>query len=203
MEKNINIVVFDFGNVLLQVDRLKICSNLSIHSPLTAKEIENQIFGTDIEYDSETGKYDSKEHFRRIKERIKGNKNWSYDEFYHEFKDGFADNIDGEKALEYAGKKARIFILSNTSYLHSLCLFEHELLATIPEHFFFSYKVGVMKPNRKIWDILCEAGSVKPEKCLYIDDVVEYCDIAKRIGFNVINYDLKTMNLTAELKKWL
>jgi len=203
MKKNISAVVFDFGNVLLKVDRLKICSRLSVHSPLSAEEICGQIYGTEIEYDSETGKYNSKEHFRIIKEHIKGNKGWGYDEFYYEFKDGFEDNSDGEEALVYAGERARVFVLSNTTYLHSLCLFEHELLATIPEAFIFSYKVGVMKPDRKIWKIMCKTGSVKPEECLYIDDIVEYCNTAGQIGFNVINYDIKKMNLKDELKKWL
>ncbi len=203
MKKNISTVVFDFGNVLLKVDRLKICSPLSVHSPLSAEEICRRIYGTDIEYDSETGRYDSREHFRRIKERINGNSNWSYDEFYHEFKDGFEDNRDGEEALKYAGKKVRVFVLSNTTYLHSLCLFENEMFATIPELFIFSYKVGVMKPDRKIWDIMCRMGSVKPEECLYIDDIKEYCNTAEQIGFNVIHYNMETMNLKSELANWL
>ena len=203
MKKSISTVVFDFGNVLLKVDRLKICSHLSVHSPLSAEEICKIIYGTEIEYNSETGKYDSKEHFRIIKERIRGDKDWNYDEFYHEFKDGFEDNPDGEEALIYVGERSRVFVLSNTTYLHSLCLFEHEPLATIPELFIFSYKVGVMKPDRKIWDIMCKMGSVEPEECLYIDDIEEYCNTAGQIGFNVVNYDIKKMNLKIELKKWL
>ncbi|RKX80590.1 MAG: hypothetical protein DRP57_12840 [Spirochaetes bacterium] len=203
MKKNISTVVFDFGNVLLKVDRLKICSHLSKHSALPAEKICRIIYGTEIEYYSETGKYDSREHFRVIKDAIKGDEGWCYEEFFHEFKDGFEDNPDGEEALKYAGEKARVFVLSNTTYLHSLCLFEHETLATIPELFIFSYKVGVMKPDRRIWDIMCARGSVKPEECLYIDDIEEYCSTAERIGFNVINYDINKMNLKSELKRWL
>ncbi len=203
MGKGITTVVFDFGNVLAKVDRLKICSHLSVHSPLDAEEICRRIYGTDIEYDSETGKYDSKEHFKRIKERINGEGNWSYEEFKEEFKNGFERNEDGERALIYAGKRARVFVLSNTTYLHSLYLFEQELLATIPELFVFSYKVGVMKPDKRIWEIMCKMGCVKPGECLYIDDVSEYCNVAGNLGFNVIHYDFRRMQLTEELKKWL
>ncbi len=203
MERDISVVVFDFGNVLAKVDRLKICSHLAVHSPFNAEEICKRIYGTDIEYDSETGRYDSREHFRRIKERIDGEKNWTYEEFRDEFKDGFERNKDGEKALIYASKYARVFVLSNTTYLHSLYLFEQEILATIPELFVFSYKVGVMKPDKRIWERMCEMGRVKPEDCLYIDDVKEYCDVASNLGFSVIHYNFREMKLVDELKKWL
>ena len=199
---NITAVVFDFGNVLAKIDRLKICRNLSKHSPLSPEEICRRIFGTDIEFDSETGKYDSIEHFKRIKERIEAYESWRYDEFYEEYKNGFEENPDGEAALEYAGRKARVFVLSNTSEIHARWLLENRKLSSIPELFIFSFEVGVMKPDPGIWEALCKLGSVRPEECLYIDDVVSYCSAAEKLGFNTIHYDYRTMVLKDELSRW-
>lgn len=203
MAPKITTVVFDYGNVLVKLNRPKVCKRLSRHSDLLPEEICNRIFKTDIEYDSETGKYDSKEHFLRIKKRINAHDGWTYEEFYQEFKNGFDRNPDGERALKYAGKRSRVFILSNTSKIHSQWLLEHKKLSSVPELFIFSFEVGIMKPDKRIWEILCEKGSVKPEECLYIDDILEYCTVAEEMGFHVINYDLKRMHLKNELSKWL
>ncbi len=199
----ISTVVFDFGNVLARVERLKICRRFSKHSPLSPEEICSCIYGTEIEYDSETGKYDSRGHFLKIKESILAEEGWSYDEFCGEFKDGFERNPDGEAALKYAGERARVFVLSNTTKLHARWLLDHKELSKIPELFIFSYEVGVMKPDEKIWKIMCQRGGVEPEECLYIDDVKEYCIAAEKLGFNVINYDINSGNLKKELHKWL
>ena len=56
----IKAAVFDFGNVLATVDRL------ARHSPMSAQEVQTAVFGTDLEWDSETGRYDSRRHFELI-----------------------------------------------------------------------------------------------------------------------------------------
>jgi putative hydrolase of the HAD superfamily len=203
MNTSIEVVVFDFGNVLVRLDRLRICSNLANHSPLSPEEICSRIYNSDLEYDSETGKYGSREYFRRIKQRIQGNHGWTYEQFQSEFKDVFELNPEGMEALKAASGRKRIFILSNISYLHALWLFEHEDLVTIPEQHIFSFKVGAMKPDPKIWEVMLRMGSIEARQCLYIDDIKEYCEAAERIGFNSIHYQLGTTQLMEELSYWL
>ncbi len=140
MNTSIEAVVFDFGNVLVRLDRLRICSHLAKNSPLSPEDICSRIYDSDLEYDSETGKYDSREYFRRIKQRIQGNHGWTYEQFRSEFKDGFELNPEGMEALQAASGRKRVFILSNISYLHALRLFEHEDLVTLPEQHIFSFK---------------------------------------------------------------
>ncbi len=203
MKESISAVVFDFGNVLALVDRLKICARFTGHSPLSAEEICKNIYGTDIEYDSETGKYDSIGHFKKIKERIKGNNGWSYEQFYQEYKNGFVPNEEGVEALKIAAEKKRVFILSNTTYLHSLWLFEQEVLATLPELHIFSYKVGVMKPDPGIWKAMFRMGSVSPGECLFIDDVESFCEAAEKLGLKTIHYRKGKTNLLTEIGRRL
>ena len=131
MENSINAVIFDFGNVLALVDRPKICTAFSAHSPFPTDEIHRRIFGTDIEHDSETGKYDSQEHFRRIKERIEGNHGWSYQEFQREYEQGLTVDPYGVECLEMAAARKRVFVLSNISYLHALYLFNTDFRAAL------------------------------------------------------------------------
>ena len=199
----IRAVVFDFGNVLANVDRLRICSRLAEHSPLPAQEVCARIYGTDIELDSETGKCDSRGHFDRIKERIQGNGSWTYEEFREEFKEGFSLNPEGMEALRLAARDKRVFILSNIPYLHSLWLYEQEELATLPEQHIFSFKVGVMKPDPGIWRALLERAVLRPEQCLYIDDLEPFCLVARGLGFRALRYRKGETDLVGELQKWL
>jgi HAD superfamily hydrolase (TIGR01509 family) len=201
--RQIEAVVFDFGNVLANVERLKICARLAEHSPLNAEEVCARIYGTDIERDSETGRYDSEGHFQSIKERIQGNGGWTYEEFREEFKEGFSLNREGMEALRLAARSKRVFVLSNTTYLHSLWLYEHEELATLPEQHIFSFKVGVMKPDPGIWRALLERASLQPAQCLYIDDLEPFCAAARRLGLNALHYRKGRTDLVGELKSWL
>jgi HAD superfamily hydrolase (TIGR01509 family) len=200
---DITAVVFDFGNVLANVDRLRICSRLAAHSPLSPEEVCARIYGTDIEVDSETGRYDSRGHFQRIKERIQGNGGWSYEEFREEFRDGFSPNPEGMDAFRLAAQGKRVFVVSNIPYLHSLWLYEQEELVTLPEQHIFSFKVGVMKPDPGIWQVLLQRARLAPEQCLYIDDVEAFCVAARRLGFNALHYRKGETDLVGELRRWL
>jgi FMN phosphatase YigB (HAD superfamily) len=130
----IKAVVFDFGNVLCRLDRPGVNAALAAHSPLSAAEVNALVWGTDLERDSETGRYDSLEFFRRIKEAIRGEALWTYDAFAGEFMKCLVPYPEGEAALLAVHNLGlRTFILSNTSFLHARFMFNREILATIPE----------------------------------------------------------------------
>jgi HAD superfamily hydrolase (TIGR01509 family) len=196
-------VVFDFGNVLANVDRLRICARLAEHSPLSAEEVCSHIYGTDIETDSETGRYDSRGHFERIRERIRGDGGWTYEQFRDEFRDGFSLNDEGMQALRLAASKTRVFVLSNIPYLHSLWLYEQEELATLPEQHVFSFKVGAMKPDPAIWRALLSRAGLAADQCLYVDDVESFCTAADRLGFRTLHYRRGETDLLGELERWI
>ena len=196
----IKAVYFDFGNVLATVDRDEICAAIGIHSPLTTREIEVRIFGTDIEWDSETGRIDSHGHFNRIKSSIDGEPSWTYEQFAAEFPTGLHLNEEGISAMKFAGREKRVFILSNTSYVHSLWLYSQEPLATLPEGFVFSFKVGVMKPDPEIWLKALSMHSLDAQECIYIDDIPEFCSAAEDLGFSAIHYAKGQTDLRAELQ---
>lgn len=199
----IKAVIFDYGNVLVNVERDKICRRLARHSPLSPDEIASKLFGSDLEYDSETGKYDSREFFRRVKERIRGDKKWTYQQFRSEYRNGFSFNEEGLRALRFVSGLKRTFILSNTNYLHALWLFEHEELVLLPEQHIFSFKVGVMKPHPGIWQVLLERAALKAEECVYVDDVKSFCDTAEKLGFYTIHYQKGITNLIDELNRYI
>lgn len=197
-------VVFDFGNVLAHVDRREIGESFAAHSPLEPAEILEELFGGELEEKAETGVYDSRQYFAAVKERIDGEESWEYDRFCREYTSALELSKEGVEALHLAAQGGRrVFILSNTSYLHARWLFEQEPLATIPEWHIFSFKVGVMKPDPAIWEYLCRRAGIEPAESLYLDDVEENCRAAGELGFQTLHHRPGLTDLPRELARLL
>lgn len=197
----IKAVAFDLGNVLCKLDRDSCNAALAVHSPLSVAEVGSLLWGGELEHDSETGRTDSHEYFRRIKEVIRGDQTWQYEEFCDEYMKALVPHLPGEQAVVRARELGlRVFLLSNTSFLHSRFIFSREILATIPELYAFSYKVGVMKPDPAIWRWLLERSGLVAGECLYFDDVPKYCSVGASLGFQTSVHDLVQGNLVKELE---
>lgn len=194
-------VAFDLGNVLCKLDRDSCNAALAVHSPLSADEVGRLLWGGELEHDSETGRIDSHEYFRRIKEVICGEQDWHYEEFCDEYMNALVSYPPGEQAVVRARELGlRVFIISNTSFLHSRFIFSREILATIPELYSFSYKVGVMKPHPDMWRWLLERSGLPARECLYFDDVPAYIEAGAALGFQAHVHDLARGNLVKELE---
>lgn len=197
-------VVFDFGNVLAHVTRERIGEAFASHSPLSPEEILRRIFGTDLERKAETGVWNSFEFFRGVQEAISGDPFWEYEEFVQGYCSALEPSQEGVEALRLASREGRrVFVLSNTSYLHARWLFEQESLATIPEWHVFSFKVGLMKPDPGIWHYLCSHAGIEPESTLYIDDLYENCAVAGELGFSTLNNEPGRSDLVGEIETLL
>jgi len=51
-----------------------------------------------------------------------------------------------------------------------------------------SYQHGIRKPDPRIFQLAAERLGVELEECVFIDDVVEYCEGAQSIGMTAIQY---------------
>lgn len=192
----IRAVIFDFGNVLCRLDRSACNSALAAHSPLDAEKVGRLVWGGDIELDAETGKIDSREHFRRIKAAIGGEAAWTYDCFATEYLSAIQPHPEGEAALLGAKELGlRCFILSNTSFLHARGIFTNEVLCTVPELHALSFKLGWMKPDPRCWTWILERTGLPAGDCLYVDDVAAYCATAESLGFRAIHYEIGSIDL--------
>ena len=197
-------VVFDFGNVLAMFDHLAQCRQLARRSPLPAEEILRRIWNNDLERDAESGRCGSQEQFQRVRRRIQAPESWTYEQFLQDFAAGLEFNPEGLAALRLAaGAGRRTFILSNISYAHARCLFLHEELATIPEGYVLSFKVGAMKPDPAIWQHLLRTTGLSAGQCLYIDDEAPFCEAAQAQGFTPLHYRRGSTDLLGRLRDLL
>ncbi|PKL06950.1 MAG: hypothetical protein CVV53_01685 [Spirochaetae bacterium HGW-Spirochaetae-9] len=197
-------VVFDFGNVLCALDRMAFARAAAPHARLSAEDLDRALWGGAFEHDFETGKYGSREYFRRVGQLAGFTPDYTYDQFVEDYTKIILPNPDGEEGLLAArALGARCFVLSNTSWLHARKIFDNEILASVPELHILSYKVGSMKPDPRIWLKLLEYSSLEADDCLYIDDVKAYCDTAESLGFGAFCYDKNADSLSHIVKNML
>ncbi|MFZ2635879.1 MAG: HAD-IA family hydrolase [Rectinemataceae bacterium] len=189
-------VVFDFGNVLCGVNRMAFSRAAAAHSRLGPGELDALLWGGRLERALETGEIDSHDYFEKVRSLAKLDPDYSYEAFASDFAKIIEPHPEGEEALRLAKRLGkRCFVLSNTSFIHAKCIFGNETLASLPELHILSYKIGVMKPDPEIWRALLRYSGLSAEECLYVDDVSEYCDTARKLGFGALCYDKNTQNL--------
>ena len=63
----------------------------------------------------------------------------------------------------------------------------------------YSYDVGCRKPEKKIYQLACEAAKVDAESCVFIDDLKDNITGAYQVGLLGVHYK-NTLELKEELK---
>lgn len=109
----------------------------------------------------------------------------------------FDNCLDSLHRLDYAtdwikevkNKGRKVLYLSNYSRL--LVEGKPEVLDFLTEMDggVFSYQVGTIKPEPRIYQILIDKYLLKPENCVFIDDRKENIEAAEELGFQTILFD--------------
>lgn len=189
MDKNFTAILFDLGNVLieLQADRVRKCfkSLFKLDYDIYHESLPD-FFG-----DFEKGIFTPMQFFDKIK------RYYQVDTDYECFKECWnallgiipSNNIDLLKRLRSMGYQ--LYLLSNTNELHLSCLEEY-LLKEYP-HFwslfdrvFLSCRCGMRKPDRPIFEYVLNEILHPAEQVLFIDDGPMNICAAKALGFQTI-----------------
>ncbi len=95
--------------------------------------------------------------------------------------------------LKELSKKYRLFLLSNTDSIH---IATFEKTSGIPfytdfyncfEKVYFSFDMGLRKPDPKIYQFLLDKHNLVPQNTLFVDDKKENTDSAANLGIQVWN----------------
>jgi HAD superfamily hydrolase (TIGR01509 family) len=206
---NYKAVLFDFGNVVIDID-----PELTLHafSELSGKSVErvrSVISESQLFRRYETGAFDDDE-FREIVRQTLG----------YPFSDDEVDKAWNALLLDVPPHRIdlildlkanhKVFLLSNTNSLHiNACdsyfrqQFGMDSVASLFDKAFYSYEMGLWKPEEQIYlQVLAETGLVA-EEILFIDDNQSNIESAKKLGFQTIHlippdditnhFDLKTL----------
>lgn len=180
-------ILFDFGNVIYRVDHQRLVSDLSALSGKTLEEVRLRIEeGTALSRDYELGLLSSDEFL----ERISGLLGHRFDRaaFIRVF-NGFFTPIEATQQL-IRRLKARYLLglVSNTNPWHAEYTIRPCEVFPLFDAVSLSYEVGAFKPDpRLLEDALGKLGLTAAE-CVFIDDLAENVEGARRMGLHGVIY---------------
>ena len=95
--------------------------------------------------------------------------------------------------IESLKNKYKIFLLSNTNKIHYdfYCNnFKNQYVYDFPDLFhkaYFSFKLGLKKPDTKIFQLVLDDNGLIPSETLFIDDTLIHINSASSMGINTIH----------------
>ena len=93
----------------------------------------------------------------------------------------------------FESKKYRLFLLSNTNDLHITWIKENWGIAIYNEfknyfeQFYLSFEINLRKPDVEIYNFVLEKNNLKPSETVFVDDLSENTETAKKIGIKTWN----------------
>ncbi|RIH63312.1 HAD family phosphatase [Mariniphaga sediminis] len=185
---NIKNIVFDLGNVLLNLD-----FNASIHAfrqlGLSSEVINRQqAYADPIFYDLEVGRASPAQFRTRVRQILKnpGATDQQIDDaWYAMVLDIPAKRVEMVKDLR---KKFNVFLFSNTNQIHISRLHKefretHGIdFPSIFEKDFYSHEIHERKPDLSSFQKVIQLSGVRPEETLFVDDLEDNIAGAQKTG---------------------
>ncbi|CAM3290205.1 HAD family hydrolase [Aquirufa ecclesiirivi] len=188
-------LLFDLGNVLLPIDLDKTYhafSNLS--HQYSSQEVKELTHSQSLWAAYESG-LQSDEEFREFL-RVKLALNCTDEQFDQAFLALLLNFHPGVyEWLENLSKQFSLYLLSNTSAIHAKKFTQvplgpqGESLFTLFQKTYFSFNLGLIKPDVNIYYHVIQDLSLKPENIVFFDDNFHNIESAKRVGINGVLID--------------
>lgn len=193
-------IVFDLGNVLLPFDYTPFKQGLDAIEPglseIFAREYQHNYTG--LHRALERGDMTDEQFLDAVTEILGHKVDREY--FCKIFSTVFWVNEDVAALLPKLKQHYRIFLLSNTNNIHRQYGWKEYGFLEHFEKLFLSHEVKAIKPEAEIYRAVSNFTGLLPEEHLFIDDVAEYAQGARNVGWDAIQFT-GYENLTDELKK--
>ncbi len=178
-------IVFDLGNVLIPFDYNILVEKINkIEPELGNKFIEYYRSNYSIHRDFERGFISEKEFVNKmldvLENRIDANTFCNY------YADIFRVNEDVVSLLPILNNNYKLFLLSNTDSIHQKYGWQKYDFLKHFDKLILSHEVGAVKPDEKIYRAVEDASGYPSEEHIFIDDVEEYVNAAKSLGWDGI-----------------
>ncbi len=198
MKKNI-VIVFDLGNVLLPFDYSIIIKKLDkIEKGLGNKFARLYEDNYEIHRNFESGKIKKSEFLETMLDWT--SHKLTKEQFGLLFSSIFKLNQDVALLLPKLKKNYKLFLLSNTNIIHHEYGWKDYSFLKYFDKLVLSYKVGSNKPEKKIYRAVEKISKQPSSGHLFIDDVKEYVDAAKNLGWDGIQFK-NYIQLVRDLKR--
>ncbi len=186
-KRNISVIVFDLGNVLIPFDYSGFLQELNDRQNGLGDEFvlryKNEY---NIHRDFEKGRL-SKTGFLEIMMEWT-NYQMTEEEFCHYFSDIFTVNEDVAGLLPGLKNNYTLVLLSNTNEIHMEYGWKKYDFLKYFDKLILSHLTGAAKPEQEIYKAVEEFTGKPAEEHIFIDDIKEYTEAAKKLGWDAIHY---------------
>ncbi len=183
----IKAIIFDFGNVIYNFDNNIFLERISRYTDKTAYELDDLIYNsTDLSEQYETGLISSDRFFNEITSRC--GLSMSKTEFIKAYTDIFTPIRTTINLIRRLKSIYKIALLSNTNKWDFEYIIKTCEVYNLFDAVSLSFKVKAMKPDNKIYLDSISKLRLKPEECVYIDDIERNAEAAIQIEINGIHY---------------
>jgi HAD superfamily hydrolase (TIGR01509 family) len=191
-------VISDLGQVILFFDNQIFFRKLAEFCSFPAAEIARRVqWHKDLVRSFDTGEIGPEDFYREVIQRFDANVDQKT--FFTIYSDIFSLNTPVLDVLADLKGGYRLVLLSNTDIERF-----GFVRKSFPEIFIFdeyvlSFEVGYMKPHPQIYTEALKKARVQAEECVFIDDMEENIQGAKKAGMDTVLYGVDT-DLKAELR---
>ena len=191
----ISTLLFDFGDVFINLDKSAIPRNLE---RLKVTDFSQELTQLNSRY--EKGAFSSEEFIQAIRIKYAHLQETDVRESWNSILLDFPENrLDFIKKLKQEGNY-RLLLLSNTNDLHidfvkQQVPFFDEFEACF-EGFYLSQKMAMRKPDPEIFEFVLRSHNLKPQEVLFIDDTQENTDAASKLGIHTWNINPEKEDVT-------
>lgn len=182
----IDTIIFDFGDIFINLDKQ---GTISGFQNLGMKEWIPEF--DELNFSFEVGAISPEDFIGGFQKQLP---NVSTEEILKAWNTVLADfPLYRLEFLQELSKKYRLFLLSNTDSIH-IKTFEEKSGPSFYQDFYncfekvyFSFNLGMRKPDPKIYQYLIDKHNLVPENTLFVDDKKENTDSAAALGIKVWN----------------
>ncbi|WP_373072167.1 HAD family hydrolase [Zeaxanthinibacter enoshimensis] len=176
-------IIFDFGDVFLNLDKTAPYRDLSEQELVQAGP---ELYAINSAY--EIGTLDSPTFIKKMGQLFIGRSSHELEILWN----SMLLDLPEERLLFLeklsAEEPYRLFLLSNTNELHishvkaSIGRDRFSRFKNCFEQFYLSHEIGLRKPEEAVFRYVLEENKLKPEETLFIDDTLEHVEAARRLG---------------------
>ncbi len=185
-------IIFDIGGVLVNIHPDRTYQYLSDTTDIDVKSIESR-FPWDAHCEYERGRITNREWFEIFRDSLPQPCCLKEKDFWYAWRLLLGQEKSTAQLLKQISNNYSTWLLSNTNPKHIQDEIEKRyLFPNLVDGAIYSFDVDCRKPEEKIYRILLNQIGIKPEQCVFIDDLIDNVHAAEKvgiIGIHFLSYD--------------
>ncbi len=183
----IRAVIFDFGGVLLRTEDRTPRAQLAARLGLTYDELSALVFDSDSAFQAMKGEITAVEHWEDVRRALNISKN-EFSQIRLEFWAGDALDEDLINYLRTIRPDYMTALLSNAWDDLRPAIEDLWKIDDAFDRILISSEIGIIKPDRLIFERMLSDLGVKPAEAVFVDDFPQNVAAAEEVGLEAIHF---------------